>query len=394
MSGWTVGQWSKNFTVTSAFFLVGWQVAALLGAGGTVQVYLGVYGFVLHMVFGKAYTLVPSYFDRTPGDPRAFALVLALTSSGTLLLAAGTVVPVLFPLGALLWVAGVAVFVGSVGWAVRDNLLGGETATSEANRDRRAVDRYANLFVPVALAYLVVGSYDTLAATTALPAFLVASLPRVAHLMAAGTAALLLLALGFRLLPRFLVVSPPRPLVWLVLPTGAVGPVLLATTLLSGTWFQVGAAVEATAVVGFALAYTLMWWRSERNRVGLNTVLFAAVSGVFGVLVGLHFAFAGVSASLVTAHVRLNLLGFLGLSIVGIAYQFYPPNVGRFPGGNDRTAYATVALLAGGLWLEAAGLVLGVRAVPTVGRLLALVGSLGYVYVVGRLVRQQRRGRR
>ncbi|MFB6228069.1 MAG: hypothetical protein ABEH88_05730 [Halobacteriales archaeon] len=52
-----------------------------------------------------------------------------------------------------------AVFVGALLWSVRGNLSGAATGTGSANADRRGVDRIANAFVPVALAYLLTGSY-------------------------------------------------------------------------------------------------------------------------------------------------------------------------------------------------------------------------------------------
>ena len=57
-------------TRTAAFLAVGlaafvaWQAAALAGLGRRVAVALGLLGFVLHVVFAKGYTLVPSYFAR------------------------------------------------------------------------------------------------------------------------------------------------------------------------------------------------------------------------------------------------------------------------------------------------------------------------------------------
>jgi len=391
---------SHRFLLTALAFLLAWQVGALLGVGRSAEVVLGALGFVFHVIFAKAYTLVPSYFDRDLAVPRAPTVQLPLTALGVVGLAlavlpANPVTNVLGPravgtVGAVLWALGVVVFVAALGWTVRDNLTGAETATSENKAERRRVDRFANAFVPVVLGYLLVGSYELLAAYTPLPGLLDGYLPREAHLLAAGAAALLIFAVGFRLLPRFLVAYPPRPLVYLVLPLGALGPAFIAVGLPAGSLLQVGAALEATAVLGFGAAYAWLFVTSDRRRVGFYAVLVAVVAGALAVLFGIHFALDGLSGPLVLAHARLNLLGFLGLTIVGVTYQFYPPNAGRFRGANDRTALATIALLGGGLAVEVVGLVAGAGVVVTVGDLLALAGALGYAALIAGLLRQMR----
>src|SRR6056297_275188 len=178
MSAGLISRWARRFVAASALFLVAWQVVALADALPATQaetplalphqtnVVLAVYGFVLHTVFGKAYSLVPSYFDRSLAVPRAPAVQFPLTVVGAvgLALAPLSAVPELVGLlGALSWCAGVAVFVAALAWTVRDNPIGRETGTSDAESHRRGVDRLANAFVPVVLAYLVVGSSATLA---------------------------------------------------------------------------------------------------------------------------------------------------------------------------------------------------------------------------------------
>ncbi|MFC4447571.1 hypothetical protein [Halorussus aquaticus] len=405
MGARAVTRWARRFVAASALFLVAWQAAALVGVDRRVRVALAVYGFVLHAVFGKAYSLVPSYFDRSLALTRAPAVHFPLTALGAVGLAAAPLSGVpegVGAVGALCWTAGVAVFVAALAWTLRDNPTGRETGTSDANADRRPVDRFANAFVPVVLAYLLVGSYATVAGRVALvpslPGLSSLGVARTAHLLAAGTAALLVFAVGFRLFPRFLVASPPQALVAVVLPAGAVGPAVLAWGLYRRPWFPTGATLEALAVVGFALAYAVLFVRSERRRVGFYAVLVGVASGVLGVLVGLSFAQGDVPASsaLVETHFRLNVLGFLGMTIAGATYQFYPPTVGTFPGASDRTALASVALVGVGLLAELGGVLTsattGVRAATwtgsqtatwvLVGRASALGGALLFAGLV------------
>lgn len=371
----TVTRWSRAFVVVSALCLVGWQLAVVLDLGRRVSVVLGLYGFVFCTIFGKGYSLLPSYFDRKLAVPRAPAvhLPLALAGIGGLAAAAIGIGPDgVGTAGALSWTAGVLVFVGTLGWTIRDNLTGRETGTSEANADRRTVDRLANGFVPIVLAYLVAGALLTVTDGG----------PTVTHLLAAGAGTLLVFAVGFRLLPRFLVVTPRTALVAVVLPAGALGPALLVSDFLGGLWFRVGALLQALAVIGFAVAYAEMYVRSDRSRVGLHAVLTAAVSGVAGVSIAVQFAFVGVDPTLVTAHLRLLLLGFLGLTVVGVSYQFYPPAIGSAPGAGDRGAMLSIGCLFGGLVVEVGGALGAVPELVTAGRLLALTGTLLYAYVL------------
>jgi hypothetical protein len=383
----TVTRWTRLFVVASLAWFVCWQAAVVGGAGRRVAVTLGLYGFVLHMVFGKAYALVPSYFDRSLAVPHAPAVHLPPAVLGTASLAAaaaGLVAPLWQTVGVVLWGLGVAVFVAALLWTVRDNLTGRETGTVDAKADRQAVDRLANGFVPVVFGYLLVAAFLPVAGAFGLaPAALPTGGPALSHLFAAGTAALLLFAVGFRLLPRFLVVAPRTPLVAVVLPAGALGPLLLASSFGGGGLFRLGAAVEAVALVGFAVAYVDMFARSDRRRVGLYVLLAAAVAAAGVAALGTHMALAGFSPAVAAAHVRLALLGFLGLAVVGVSYQFYPPGIATVRGIDDRTAASAAALLILGVGLEVAGLLGGTGTAIRVGRWVALAGAVVHATVVG-----------
>ncbi|MFB6165719.1 MAG: hypothetical protein ABEJ31_11225 [Haloarculaceae archaeon] len=391
----SVSRWTRWFVAAGAVWLVGWQAAALSGLPREARIALGLLGFVFHVLFGKAYALVPSYFDRELAFSLAPRIHLPLAILGVLGLAAAPlagVPPLVGAAGALAWVAGVAVFLATILWTVRDNLTGADTGTGEHNAARRGVDRAANALVPVALAYLAVGSYGLLAPRVGLPVLLDGSLAREAHLLAAGAAAGFVFAVGFRLLPRFLVAEPPTWLVRVVLPAGALGPALIAVGLPSGPLLALGGVLEATAIVGFAAAYLALFRRSERRRVGFYGVGLGALAGVAAAALGLSFAFGGPRGAGVIAHFRLMLTGFLGLTIVGVTYQFYPPTVGQFPGAGDPLAYAVLGAVAGGLAVEVAGLLVRVQAAVPAGRALVLAGALGYAYLLVGLFVQRWRG--
>lgn len=384
MTATQVTRWSRASMAASAAFLVAWQAAAVAGLPRRTLVALALPGFVYHAVFGKAAALVPTYFERSLAVPWVGAVQVPLTAAGATALALGPAVTSEAPLasaGGLLWAAGAGVFIAVLAWTLRDNPTGVETGTGDHNADRRRVDRLANAAVPVVLLYIAVGVYEQAAVATGLPALLGRGFPGASHLLAAGGAALLVFAVGFRLFPRFLVAQPPFALVALVLPAGAVGPVLVASNVYGGPLLQVGAMLETLAIVGFALAYAVLFRRSDRRRVGFYAVLCGMAAGVVGVLLGVHMAFVGPDAAIAAVHRRLNLLGFLGLTIVGAAYQFYPPNVGTLPGSTDRTALASIALVAAGLVLDVGALALPIPS--RAGSALALGGSLLYAFLLG-----------
>jgi hypothetical protein len=77
------------------------------------------------------------------------------------------------------------------------------------------------------------------------------------------------------------------------------------------------------------------------------------------------------------------VLGFLGLTIVGATYQFYPPTVGTFPGASDRTALASIGLLGAGLLAELSGAMAGSAGAITAGRAAALAGAVLFASLVG-----------
>ncbi|WP_455448440.1 hypothetical protein [Natrinema thermotolerans] len=384
----TVTRWSRTFVAVGVGFFLAWQVAVAAGLPRAATVPLGVYGFVFHVVFGKAYTLVPSYFARELAVPLAPAIHLPFALLGTLgsvAAGAGRGPATVGPVAAICWFAGVIVFVAAIGWTVRDNPTGRETGTGDTDAHRRRVDRLANAAVPVVVAYLLAGSALEMARAFGLePTIAPAAGPATTHLFAAGTAALLVFAIGFRLLPRLLVADVRPALAAVVLTGGGVGPVLLAVDFRGGPVFSLGAGLEAVALIGFAAAVTDLSRQSDRDRVGSRALLGAAGCAGAVALLGLGFAFASAGllpATAYTAHYRLAVGGFLALTIVGVSYRFYPPAVASLSWIGDRTARASITALLGGLALEVAGLLGSVPALVGPGRWLSVLGAALYAAV-------------
>jgi len=382
---------ARALQTVAVLALVAWALAALLSAldaidapVGSLDVTLGLYGFVLTFAFGKAYALVPSYFDRSLASSRAPTVHAALAAVGVAGLAAGELGapdPVALA-GALAWAAGVALFVGTLVATVRDNLTGAETGTGDHAAERQPADRIANLAVPAVLLYLLAGTLALVARHLDVAVPGVVGRAGASHLLAAGGAALLIVGVGFRLLPRLLVVAVDRRVVALVVLTGALGPGLLAVSLYRDPWFAVAAATEATAVVVFAATFLRLFARSDRRRVGFYAVGAGAVAGTLGVALGVHTAVVGVEPGWLVAHRRLNLLGFLGLTVVGVALTLYPPSAGRFPAAGDRTAWLAVGGIAGGLAAEVVGHFADLAPAVVAGRALSLVGALAFAWLL------------
>ncbi|WP_416841338.1 hypothetical protein [Haloferax sp. DFSO52] len=379
----------------SVAFLLCWRFGTLVGVSRRAEVILALFGFVFHVIFGMAYLLVPSYFGTVLATDRLPVVHLGSSVSGTILLALSASAvgpPSVETVGALLWGCGVGVFIAALLWSVGDELRRGETGTSTHRAKFEWVDRYANRFIPVAFAYLAIGAYELVARSTALPGLTDGYFPRITHLLAAGFAALLVFTLGVRLAPRFLGVPAPKELTAVVLPAGALGPVLIAFGLSSGSVFVAGALAEATAFICFAALYLVVYFRSERRRVGAESILAGVGSGVAGVSIGLTVA-AGplfdsspVPAGALSAHLQLNLLGFLGLVVVGFAFLFYPPTAGRFRGATARTARMAIAVLVVGLTISVVGRLAGWSVLSSFGDGVVLLGAIGYGYLLIRLL--------
>ncbi|MXR52647.1 hypothetical protein GRX03_13660 [Halovenus sp. WSH3] len=386
-----MSRWARRFVFAGALWLAVWQILVLAGGTHRTGVVVGLLGFVFQTVFGKAYSLVPSYFDRSLVTTRLLPVHFLLGNLGPMLLAVGieTANPSLRLAGAVAWTLAVGVFVGTLGASIRDNIAGSETGTGDASSHRVPLDRTANPFVPVAFAYLLVGTYGLLAVESELPVLVDGYVPRTVHLLGAGGAVLLLFAVGFRLLPRFLVTTIDHRFALVVLTAGALGPAVIAVSLPAGGLFAVGAALQAVAVVGYALAVVALYRRSKRDRIGFYGVLGGAGAGLLAVGLGITFALDGVTGARIAAHARLNVLGLLGLTIVGVSYQFYPPGVSTTALINDRTALVALCLLAGGLVVEVTGLLAGLPLIRTLGRALAAIGGVAHLLVVAAVLAER-----
>ncbi len=339
------------------------------------------------MVFGMAYLLLPSYVGRTLSTRRLPGVHFAAAYAGTGVLVTDGLVglsPSLVALGESLWSLGVAIFVGTLLWTVAPAVVtDSEIVFRSADRPQRST-RLATMLLPVAVGYLVVGTVALLSMVTSLPELVGRSFPTVVHYYAAGFAALLIFALGARLLTGFFHESPPRYLSWVVLLCGAVAPGTLALNFWRPPWFLVGAGLEFVAMSGYVGLVAVVMYRTDRRRTGLYGIALGALSGAVAVGAVTLVAFGVGTATLVGVHVDVVLGGFFLLTIIGYAYQFFPVTNGQFPGATERTALTTILLLAFGVGLQAISAFTAYSWFHEAGSSLAVFGTTGYTYLMAR----------
>lgn len=387
MNGGSAGlrRWTQRFTVASAASFVLFLVA-VSEADRRVAVTIGLFGFVCPMIFGMAYLLLPPYVGTTLVDQRLAGVhfVLAYTGVGLLVssrLAGGTDTP--FLVGVLSWTLGVFVFLGSivatVGSAVRERP---STLLRGGDRPQRST-KLATMMIPVALGYLLVGTLGLLATAGVLDGF-ETTLAQVVHFYAIGFGALLVFALGARLLIGFFRVQLPKPLVWIVLGAGALAPTALGAFLWVDPWFRIGAILATIAMVGYLLLVAFVAWRTDRVRVGCSGILFGAVAGVGAVGTALRIAFGTAATTAIPVHRLLVLGGFFPLTIVGYAYLFFPVTESSALGASARTARSTIALLTVGVAAQAGGILVQFAFLRSVGTLASVVGAIGYTALLVR----------
>ncbi|WP_164471712.1 hypothetical protein [Halosimplex salinum] len=380
-----VGRWTRSFSVGSALSMVGLQLAYLFDASFRVVALVGLFGAVLPMVFGMAYLLLPSYVGRTLSTQRLPGVHFAATYAGTGLLVGDELLglgPSVAVGGVFLWSAGVTIFVGTLLQTTLPAILANPATKRLPGVPPRRPSELATLAIPVALGYLVVGTVALLSTVDGVPDPLGSTGPMVVHFYATGFVALLIFALGIRLLTGFFRVTPPISLSWLVLSCGSVAPGVLALNFYRPPWFGIGAGLEFVAMAGYASLVAVVAYRTDRHRVGLYGIGLGAAAGVLSVGVALA-SVTGIGGNPdLAAHVIVALDGFLLLTIIGYAYQFFPVSNGQFPGATGRTAASTIALLGTGTAVHALGVVGDVSSFRFYGPVLALIGTVGYSYLL------------
>lgn len=208
----------------------------------------------------------------------------------------------------------------------------------------------------------------------------------VVHFYATGFVALLNFALGIRLLTGFFHVTPPKSLSWLVLFCGSIAPGILAFNFYQPPWFTIGASLEFIAITGYATLVAIVAHQTDRHRVGLYGIGLGALGGFISVGFALVNVLRVTDAPIITAHVVVVLDGFLLLTIIGYAYQFFPATSSQFWGATERTGLTTILVLEAGTAIKAFSVFGGVYWLHLSGLVLALIGTTGYSYLMIRRI--------
>ena len=166
------------------------------------------------------------------------------------------------------------------------------------------------------------------------------------------------------------------------------GVITVVTGMVVTHWLTtlVGAVVVGLAVAAHG---TALWWQSRSAlapRFGVAVWFYVAAAWLlpFGAGFGATLAYGvpgGMQNRFTLVHAGLNLLGFVGLTVVGTLVTLWPTMLRtKMAEGTLPAARRALALLLGGLGTGIAGLLVGVQLLAAAGVLLYLAG-LGSIWV-------------
>lgn len=364
---------------------MGLQIAFLFDSSFHTVAIVGLFGAALPMVFGMAYLLLPPYVGRTLSTQTLPGVHFTLTYAGVGLLLGYELLEggdSLLLGGILLWSTGVAIFIGTLLWTILPAIIANPGMVRPSNLRPQRSTKLAMLAIPVALGYLIVGTIVLFSTVDGVPNLFDATFPTVVHFYATGFIVLLIFALGIRLLTGFFHITPPKSLSWLILLCGSVAPSALALNFYHPPWFTIGASLEFIAIMGYAFLVAIVAYQTDRYRVGLYGIGLGALGGFLSVGVALANVMGVTGGPGITVHVIVALNGFLLLTIIGYAYQFFPITSGQFWGATRRTGVITIFVLGTGTGIQAIGVFKGVYWLQLCGSMLALIGTSGYSYLI------------
>ncbi len=170
--------------------------------------------------------------------------------------------------------------------------------------------------------------------------------------------------------------------------------IALGRPLGHGTWVAVGGGVFLLGVALLGAVVVRARRRSLHKRHPISIAMYGAailamlVGGTFGAIVG-SVALGGETwLGLRQAHMTLNLLGWVSLTIVGTLVTFLPTVLRiRMPSWHG---WATVGLLVGGLAAIATGLATRLAWLAGIGGVAYAAGALGVLWLVAKVLRTPR----
>lgn len=332
-------------------------------------------GFVT-LIVGTTRMLLEGPADRDVAGARRLRWgVLGLLVVGSAGLYLGADLPNVIPaVAGTIWGAGLVIHVGIVLVTVRRPRRGSATADGD-----RTLQRWLGGIDAVALLYAV-------AAAVLVPLAWAGPVPRpvAVHVLLLGFVTLTIVGVVGHVLPRFTHVPLPKRAFLPALGPVAVGPALVAVEL---AWAPellfIGAAVVAVGLAPFGVAVLWMLAKAKRWRAPLAAVAAGVSFLLIGVGLGVLFAVDPTRRGLTPLHGAINVLGFVGLFVLGFAAELYAPSIVADPTRfrvQARTALggavAGVALVAVGFPFGHDLLVRGGLVLYALACLLHLAGAL------------------
>ncbi len=321
---------------TSLGWLVVWMSASLVGfllvedsgellLSSKWQTLLPAFGFVGLMIFGMNYHFIPVFSGRRLGVPplAAVQIVVANHAILTILLSSVPGLQELEVLGFALWLASSILFLAVLVMTFRGPVVRPRNSQTAAK-----LGRLATLLTMATPAYLLASSVLLLwASVTASP-----PLPFAAgvHLYTFGFVTLMIYGVGLHLFPRFQKAEPSPVLAGALVVTAIPTPAGIAAFMFGHpVGFAAFAVLGAISGIAFLLVLLDIRARSPRPRRFYRLNLAAASVLVIGVGLGTLFTFVPGLRYLAPLHARINLLGFAGLMIMGVAHEALPPYAWR-----------------------------------------------------------------
>ncbi|GGT05104.1 hypothetical protein GCM10010156_73550 [Planobispora rosea] len=177
------------------------------------------------------------------------------------------------------------------------------------------------------------------------------------------------------------------------------GTVAVLAGVAAGPWPV--AAAGAGAVVGVVLwhaaALVMLVRRALPGRFGHVIGWYAAAAGALaaggtlGGLLAAHVGHGAMHERLHAAHVQVNLLGWVGLTVLGTLFTLWPTVLRtRMPEGTRKASRAGLWLAAPGLAVTVAGLLADLHLVAAAGLVLYAAGALAAAVPLAEAVRRRR----
>lgn len=276
-------------------------------------------GFVT-LIVGTTRMLLDGPADRNVAGARRLRwVVLGLLTAGSIGLYLGADPPdAISAVAGTVWGVGLVIHVGIVLVTVRRPRRGASPSGADPGLQRwlGGLDAVALMYAIAAAALVPLAWAGTIPQATAV------------HVLLLGFVTLTIVGVVGHVLPRFTQVALPKRVFLPALGPLAVGPALVAVAI---AWVPkllfVGAAVEAAGLVPIGVAVLWMLVGAERWRAPLASVAVGTSFLLVGVGLGVLFAVDPASRWLVPLHGAINVLGFVGLFVLGFGVELYAPSI-------------------------------------------------------------------